>query len=113
MAVFLFGGRLLSSPSGCRHRQDKCQRRRPPHGGREIRFHRGDRNRRQRPLKRGGGSYSDGLRDRGEQGCEDRAEKQAALILVSDVLTEGIEIGAHTNHKGRDKSTVTFAAPVK
>lgn len=34
------------------------------------------------------------------------------MILVSDVLTEGIEIGAHTNHKGRGKSAVTFAAPV-
>lgn len=39
-------------------------------------------------------------------------EERAAIALVPDVLKHGREIGAHENHKGRSKSTVTFAAPV-
>ena len=40
------------------------------------------------------------------------AEERAAISLVPDVLKNGIEIGAHENHKGRDKATITFSAPV-
>lgn len=39
-------------------------------------------------------------------------EERAAIALVPDVLKYGREIGAHENHKGRSKSTITFAAPV-
>lgn len=39
-------------------------------------------------------------------------EERAAIALVPDVLKHGREIGAHENHKGRSKSTITFAAPV-
>ncbi len=35
-----------------------------------------------------------------------------ALALLPDVLSKGIEIGTHPNHKGRDYNTFTFAAPV-
>ena len=40
------------------------------------------------------------------------AEERAAIALVPEVLKYGREIGAHENHKGRSKSTITFAAPV-
>ena len=40
------------------------------------------------------------------------AEK-AALLSVPKVLKRGIEIGGHDNHKGRDYSTVTIAAPIE
>lgn len=39
-------------------------------------------------------------------------EERAAIALVPEVLKYGREIGAHENHKGRSKSTITFAAPV-
>lgn len=39
-------------------------------------------------------------------------EERAAIALVPDVLKHGREIGAHENHKGRSKSTITLAAPV-
>ncbi len=40
------------------------------------------------------------------------SEERAAIALVPAVLKYGREIGAHKNHKGRGKSTITFAAPV-
>lgn len=40
------------------------------------------------------------------------AEERAAIALVPEVLKYGREIGAHENHKGRSKSTITFAGPV-
>lgn len=40
------------------------------------------------------------------------SEERAAIALVPAVLKYGREIGAHKNHKGRSKSTITFAAPV-
>ena len=40
------------------------------------------------------------------------AEK-AAFAVLDKVLKRGIEIGAHGNHKNREKETVTFAAPVE
>lgn len=39
-------------------------------------------------------------------------EERAAIALVPEVLKYGREIGAHENHKGRSKSTITFAGPV-
>lgn len=39
-------------------------------------------------------------------------EERAGIALVPEVLKYGREIGAHENHKGRSKSTITFAAPV-
>lgn len=39
-------------------------------------------------------------------------EERASIALVPEVLKYGREIGAHENHKGRSKSTITFAAPV-
>lgn len=39
-------------------------------------------------------------------------EERAAIILVPKILEDGIEIGSHMNHKGREKRTITFAAPV-
>ena len=36
----------------------------------------------------------------------------AAFVALPRVLKRGIEIGRHTDHKGRDYGTVTFAAPV-
>lgn len=40
------------------------------------------------------------------------AEK-AAFAVLDKVLKRGVEIGAHGNHKNREKETVTFAAPVE
>lgn len=40
------------------------------------------------------------------------AEERAAIALVPEVLKYGREIGVHENHKGRSKSTITFAGPV-
>ena len=40
------------------------------------------------------------------------SEERAAIALVPAVLKYGREIGAHKNHKGRSKRTITFAAPV-
>ena len=39
-------------------------------------------------------------------------EERAGIALVPEVLKYGREIGAHENHKGRSKSTITFAGPV-
>lgn len=36
-----------------------------------------------------------------------------ALPLVPKVLKRGVKIGEHINHKGREYSTVTYAAPVE
>lgn len=36
----------------------------------------------------------------------------AAFVALPRVLKRGIEIGRHSDHKGRDYGTVTFAAPV-
>ena len=43
--------------------------------------------------------------------CDTKAEK-AAMAAVPMVLKRGIIIGAHDNHKNREKSTITFAGPV-
>lgn len=40
------------------------------------------------------------------------AEK-AAFAVLDKVLKRGMEIGAHGNHKQREKETITFAAPVE
>lgn len=40
------------------------------------------------------------------------AEK-AAFAVLDKVLKRGVEIGAHGNHKNREKETVTLAAPVE
>ena len=40
------------------------------------------------------------------------AEK-AALLSIPKILKRSVEIGSHGNHKGRDYSTVTIAAPVE
>ena len=37
--------------------------------------------------------------------------ERAAFAALPMVLKRGIEVGRHGNHKGRDKATVTFAAP--
>ncbi len=42
----------------------------------------------------------------------DTPAEKAAFAAVPRVLKRGIEIGRHQNHKGRSKTTVTFAAPV-
>lgn len=39
-------------------------------------------------------------------------EERLALALLPDVLSKGVEIGTHPNHKGRNYNTFTFAAPV-
>ena len=39
-------------------------------------------------------------------------EERLALALLPDVLSKGIEIGSHSNHKGRNYNTFTFAAPI-
>ena len=43
----------------------------------------------------------------------DTPAEQAAIAVLPQVLKRGIEKGRHTDHKGRQKSTVTFAAPVE
>ena len=40
-------------------------------------------------------------------------EERAAIATVPMVLKRGIEVGEHSNHKGRKKHTVTIAAPVE
>lgn len=50
--------------------------------------------------------------DKGLRYADTPAEK-AALAALPKVLKRGIEIGDHTNHKKREKQTVTFAAPVE
>lgn len=40
-------------------------------------------------------------------------EERAAIATVPMVLKRGIEVGEHSNHKGRNKHTVTIAAPVE
>lgn len=40
------------------------------------------------------------------------AEK-IAFAAVTSIIKKGIEIGRHSNHKGRQYNTVTFAAPVE
>lgn len=42
----------------------------------------------------------------------DTNEEKAAVAAVPMVLKRGKEIGGHQNHKGREKQTITFAAPV-
>lgn len=42
----------------------------------------------------------------------DTNEEKASVAAVPMVLKRGKEIGGHQNHKGREKQTVTFAAPV-
>jgi len=42
-----------------------------------------------------------------------RPEEKAAFAVLPQVLKRGIIIGGHTQHKGRNKDTVTIAAPVK
>ena len=39
-------------------------------------------------------------------------EERAALAAVSKVIKRGIVIEEHDNHKGREKQTITFGAPV-
>ncbi len=39
-------------------------------------------------------------------------EERLALALLPDVLSKGIEIGSHPNHKNRTYDTFTFAAPI-
>lgn len=39
--------------------------------------------------------------------------ERAAIATVPMVLKRGIEVGEHSNHKGRNKHTVTIAAPVE
>lgn len=43
--------------------------------------------------------------------ADSNAEK-AAFAALPKVLKRGLEIGSHIDHKGRSKSTITFAAPV-
>ncbi len=43
----------------------------------------------------------------------DTAEEKAALAVLPQVLKRGIEVGSHGQHKGREKQTITFAAPVE
>ena len=43
----------------------------------------------------------------------DTAEEKAALAVLPQVLKRGIEVGNHGKHKGREKQTITFAAPVE
>ena len=43
----------------------------------------------------------------------DTNEEKAAVATVPMVLKRGKEIGGHRNHKGREKQTITFAAPVE
>lgn len=43
----------------------------------------------------------------------DDYSQQVAIAAVPMVLKRGIQIGEHTNHKGRDKSTITFGAPIE
>ena len=43
----------------------------------------------------------------------DTDEEKAALAVLPRVLKRGIKIGEHTDHKSRNKQTVTFAAPVE
>ena len=50
--------------------------------------------------------------DKGLRYADTPAEK-AALAVLPQVLKRGIEIGKHGNHKNREKSTITFAAPVE
>ena len=50
--------------------------------------------------------------DKGLRYADTPAEK-AALAALPKVLKRGIEIGDHTNHKKREKQTVTFAATVE
>ena len=40
-------------------------------------------------------------------------EERAAIAALPRVLKRGIEIGRHTDHKGRKKGTITFGAPVE
>ena len=42
----------------------------------------------------------------------DTNEEKAAVAAAPMVLKRGKEIGGHQNHKGREKQTITFAAPV-
>ncbi|MGM9604004.1 MAG: hypothetical protein ACI3XG_02960 [Faecousia sp.] len=42
----------------------------------------------------------------------DTPEEKAAIAALPKVLKRGVEIGGHQNHKNRNKSTITFAAPV-
>lgn len=42
----------------------------------------------------------------------DTPEEKAAIAALPKVLKRGVEIGGHSNHKNRNKSTITFAAPV-
>ncbi len=43
----------------------------------------------------------------------DTAEERAAIAALPYVLKRGIEVGEHGQHKGRNKQTITFAAPVE
>lgn len=43
----------------------------------------------------------------------DTPAEQAAIAVLPQVLKRGIEIGRHADHKGRQKNTATFAAPVE
>ena len=50
--------------------------------------------------------------DKGLRYADTPAEK-AALAVLPQVLKRGIYVGSHTEHKGRPKQTITFAAPVE
>ena len=43
----------------------------------------------------------------------DAPAEKAAIAALPKVLKRGIQIGSHSNHTGREKATVTFAAPVE
>ena len=43
----------------------------------------------------------------------DTPAEKAAIAALPKVLKRGIQIGNHSNHKGREKATITFAAPVE